>query len=172
MDQVRNQMPAAILASLIGALLLSGCAAVQDVKVVNTPTAPVPVRDVDHRARTPFIAKEFFTLDDLSFNGGKGFTVPAGKRLVIESISVHAISRTGQTLETRIQPPIGSDFIDFYLSMTPISFGPSGLVWTGTHAVKLYADPGKQVALIINRDTPNGPAQIEWTISGYLVDVP
>ena len=50
-----------------------------NVSVINTPAEPVPMRDVDNPARQPFHLQ--------MFGDNNSFTVPAGKRLVIEFVS-------------------------------------------------------------------------------------
>lgn len=67
-----------------GTVTIGGDAAVT---VKNADTAPVPVRDVDRRARQHFQTSTVPT----SFSGrsatGNVVTVPAGKRLVVEQVS-------------------------------------------------------------------------------------
>src|SRR5882724_10299862 len=61
-----------------------------NVNVVNTTASPVPVRDVDHPARQPFHAEAVGGFaDGASITGDIPITtVPAGKLLVIEHVSV------------------------------------------------------------------------------------
>src|SRR5216117_2665883 len=61
-----------------------------NVNVVNTPASPVPVRDVDNPARQPFQAEAVGGFADGASTTGDILitTVPAGKLLVIEHVSV------------------------------------------------------------------------------------
>src|SRR5438132_10795306 len=61
-----------------------------NVNVVNTPASPVPVRDVDNPAKQPFQAEAMGGFADGASTTGDIpiTTVPAGKRLVIEHVSV------------------------------------------------------------------------------------
>jgi hypothetical protein len=45
-------------------------------------------------------------------------------------------------------------------------------VFTGTHAVKWYADPGTEVTFQFSRGNTTDSATAEVSISGYFVDVP
>src|SRR5436190_65074 len=71
-----------------------------NVNVVNTPDNPMPVRDVDNPARQPFQAEAVggfadgaSTTDDIPIT-----TVPAGKLLVIEHVSVFGAMLPGQRM--------------------------------------------------------------------------
>src|SRR5439155_17389827 len=61
-----------------------------NVNVVNTTASPVPVRDVDNPSRQPFQAEVVGGFADGASTTGDITiaTVPAGKRLVIEHVSV------------------------------------------------------------------------------------
>src|SRR5438552_13850372 len=71
-----------------------------NVNVVNTPASPVPVRDVDNPARQPFHVEAVAGFaDGASTTGGILIpAVPAGKRLVIEHLSVSAHALHGQRM--------------------------------------------------------------------------
>src|SRR5207244_13410198 len=71
-----------------------------NVNVVNTPASPVPVRDVDNPARQPFQAEVVggfadgaSTTDEVTIT-----TVPAGKLLIIEHVSVFGAILPGQRM--------------------------------------------------------------------------
>jgi hypothetical protein len=169
-----------------------------DVKVINSPSepvpvtgtvsvsnlggAPLPVRDVDNAARQPFQAKIIdvpIGIPDPIF-----FTVPAGKRLVIENVSAdieaapqcasaprYGLTTTagGVTLEhffyTKDAGTVGSSVND-----ARRAFGLS-------QQTRIYADPNTQVRLDIRTGTfPTCGFAVEDSsgirVSGYLVDVP
>src|SRR6266581_8083891 len=71
-----------------------------NVNVVNTTASPVSVRDVDNPARQPFHAEAVGGFaDGASVTGGILIpTVPAGKRLVIEHVSVFGAMLPGQKM--------------------------------------------------------------------------
>src|SRR6266568_3286494 len=76
-----------------------------NVIVVNTPASPVPVRDVDNPARQPFEAQGMGGFADGASTTGDITiaTVPAGKLLVIEHVSVLGTMIPGQKM---IRAPI------------------------------------------------------------------
>src|SRR6266568_4786805 len=71
-----------------------------NVMVVNTPASPVPVRDVDNPARQPFQAEVVGGFADGASTTGDIpiTTVPAGKVLVIEHVSVFGAMLPGQKM--------------------------------------------------------------------------
>lgn len=115
------------------------------------------------------------------------WTVPAGKRFVIEDIAVFALTITGGqrfcafvSLHTAndVFPP-GAPALagGFY----PIPLADTGLVeatgtrfLVGSRSVRLYADPGTAVSATLQRQTivNDGQDNAQVTLSGYLVDVP
>jgi len=145
----------------------------QDVNVVNTPT----VSDADNPARQPFQAYGYE-----EFIGNLSAyvvitTVPAGKRLIIEHVSVIGSVLTGQKL---IRASIGVGNGDVIFHDLPISaqgseFGGFRDLYIASEQVRLYADPGTQVYYFVARNNYRGSepeGYTEATISGYLVDVP
>ena len=139
------------------------------VNVVNTPG----VRDADNPARQPFQAELFLT----GISGSAGFLqvgqVPAGKRLVIENISVSGVTPTGQRVFVGLITTLG-DFI----ARHPLLVHAQGTNETGeaefviSQQVRLYADPGSNLTFYVKRSSTTGQAVFFYaTISGYLVDV-
>jgi hypothetical protein len=116
-----------------------------------------PVRDVDRPGRQPF------EIQIISSGGpGDGFTVPAGKRLVITSI----ISN-GPTTQTYVgvQTEVGGSQIPYYLPT--LVRGNSAFASQAGEALA-YADPGTGVG--IYTDAQVGVTAV--TITGYFVNVP
>jgi hypothetical protein len=162
-----------------------------EVKVINTSTQPVPtvitntpttkiktdadnpifVQDVDNPARQPFQQK-------MNFNLADGFsevcmpiaTVPAGKRLVIEYVSAKVNIPGGQKLRAlNVFTNLNGDFAYHFLVPTPTGAFNE---YVAGQQVRLYADPNTQVNICASRDTGDGIAPVQATISGYLVDLP
>jgi hypothetical protein len=111
------------------------------------------------------------------------YTVPAGKRLVIEYASMDLCVLPGQSATLSIATTVGGQAAFHYLNGTPpaaapgtISIGcnsptPSSEVATGQQ-VKIYADAGTGVVVTGSRNSTVGSASFHFSISGYLVDVP
>src|SRR6266568_3412190 len=89
-----------------------------NVMVVNTPASPVPVRDVDNPARQPFQAQVVGGFADGAATTGDIpiTTVPAGKLLVIEHVSVFGRMLPGQKM---VRATIQTGDFSTYLRISP-----------------------------------------------------
>ena len=190
MNRIKNSLVAfGGLSLVIGLVMLFTPASTQgqdgtggppprDVNVVNTPLpvtgtvnignlgdSPLAVRDVDNPARRPF-------------HSVLPFTVPAGKRLVIEHYSARFLSDPGcrlsvDALRTSVN---GASLLHFF---TPTLTGSTTQRFSTvvSQQTRLYADPGTTVSrvafLAVEGDQDCLPLQAsEGVVSGYLVDVP
>jgi len=111
------------------------------------------------------------------------YTVPAGKRLVIEYASMHVCVLPGQAATLSIATIVDSQSAFHHLNGTPPAAGP-GTVAIGCNPgvassevavgqqVKIYADGGTGVVATGSRNSTVGSASFQFTISGYLVSVP
>lgn len=105
-------------------------------------------------------------------------TVPSGKRLVIEFVSVRMFVPTGQTPDVRI----GTSSIGFapgttkvFHTIALVSRLKSGVAfdtYETSQSVRLYAAPGTEVTLVAGRSSTSGDAIFNITFIGYLVDLP
>jgi hypothetical protein len=148
-----------------------------NVNVVNTPLpvtgtisvgnlgdSPLPVRDVDNPARQPVQFK---------LGATDSYTVPNGKRLVIEYVSAEIFSFSSCTLTVaRLKTTAGGveQEHQFYLQL--VGTNVTNRYYAANQQTRLYADPNTEVvpgsALVCS-----GFNQIQSTvISGYLVDLP
>jgi len=101
-------------------------------------------------------------------------SVPAGKRMVIEYVSVQAFIPSGQkalfSVIVFLQGQITGTW--HYMESTAIgAFGGQDYFQCG-RLVKLYADPGTTVMPRTDRDSPTGTGQSRMTLSGHLISVP
>jgi hypothetical protein len=142
------------------------------VVVVNPTTKPVLVRQVDSGAVQPLSIKtnafQFGTAGDGS---GILYTVPSGKRLVIEYLSAIVFVQTGQkVLLTKISGAQDADLIAIpsFVGQTVQGFD----FFQSSQLVKGYVDAGGTVEFLIQRDSFNGQMFFKLTMTGYLVDVP
>jgi hypothetical protein len=148
----------------------------QSVTVVNTPDAPVPVRDVDKQNRQPVSATVLISLQEGElFAENDLYQVPVGKLLVIEYVTARVRLQQGQSMEN----------FGFSSSFESVA-GPVFLQWTdmnstgtetffASQSVKVYADrslDSGDMEAFIERDSNTGTGQVVMTIFGYLVDVP
>ena len=99
------------------------------------------------------------------------FTVPAGKRLVIETVSLLVTLPFGQIVESfSITTSVNGQVIDCSLFPSPIPQSGSGSIYGVTQPLKIYADAGTQVIAGILRGFAAGDGSFTLAISGYLVD--
>jgi hypothetical protein len=148
-----------------------------NVIVVNTTASPMPLRDVDNPARQPFQAEAVGGFADGASTTGDITltTVPVGKRLVIEHVSVLGKMLAPQRLvlggigsgqpggkvhwlEIKVQGSNADGTLDYFVA---------------SQLVRFYQDPGP-VRCLAERDSTAGanPASVTFTISGYFVDCP
>ena len=157
--------------AVVGSLIVAGSRGCAKVRVVNTASEPVPIFDVDNRARHPFQEKLVKVLSSGEANGGSSLIVPAGKRLEIEHVSADANAPPGQGLWLSIVTTIGgnADFREFNLVVHPSGISNVRLV---SQPLRAFANPGTLVTGSIKRLDTTGQAVVSFTISGYLVDIP
>ncbi len=148
-------------------------------RIVNPTAAPVPVRVVAEDAREPFQKSLSFTTSA----NNTTYTVPAGKRLVIEFASAHFkmpsdVKVTNVTLTTQLGPSSGP--IAHYLvahfqgTKQPVGLGSQQPTdeFTASQQVRVLAGPGTQVKFGFEFSTFVSQASASMTISGYLLPVP
>jgi hypothetical protein len=158
-----------------------GLAPGTSVMIDSTVGDPVRVRNVNDaiqpvHASTSCLATTIGCLPTI-------YTVPAGKRLVIEYASMSVCILPGQSATLGVTTTTGGKTVTHFLNGTPPAVGPgtfaigcngalpSSSVATGQQ-VKIYADAGSSVFLEADRSNTVGNAGFSISISGYLVDVP
>jgi hypothetical protein len=163
-----------VLASAPRARAQGGPAA-KDVVVTNTPANPVPVRNVDEGSRQPFQRPFSVNLAPTESFGEATFTVPAGKRIVVEYASLRASLPPGQTVFVNIvTTTAGQSAFHPVLISDQGMYGVLHLVGA-SHQTRIYADPGTTITVQFGRDPSAGApggANFFMTLSGYRVDVP
>ncbi|HWN99211.1 MAG TPA: hypothetical protein VNS63_08075, partial [Blastocatellia bacterium] len=126
--------------------------------------SPLVVRDLDNPALQPFVATLLSVNPNTSF-----FTVPSGKRLVIEYVSGQGTLPTGdKLLFVRLQINTGGSTV--FHRFLPVLTGTEGNVdvFLVSQQTRLYAEPGSSVIL----SGPPANTIFSVTVSGYLVDIP
>jgi hypothetical protein len=105
--------------------------------------------------------------------------VPAGKRAVIETVSVFVAIPVGQNLQHAWITTLSVDFNGnpsndtTYLIPVPTGVPFNGLqTYKATQALRLYAEPGAPVTLHLERDANTDVASASFFLTGYLVDTP
>jgi hypothetical protein len=144
------------------------------VTVTNTAAHPVPTRSQDEPGLQPVQRTDL-----VIFAAGEQvkdktlYTVPAGKRLVIEEASVRAQLFTGVSQSMVFLRATGGGFGVHYVPLT--SVGPvdgMGTVLVGTELLRGYADPGVNVDASVTLNTASGSGgRFEVTFTGHLIDL-
>jgi len=99
------------------------------------------------------------------------FTVPAGKRLVIETVSLLIFLPSGQNYDSvSIATSVGGQTVNYSLFPGPIPQSGTASVYGITQPLKIYADAGTQVVAAVLRPIAFGDGTLDLVISGYLVD--
>jgi hypothetical protein len=97
-------------------------------------------------------------------------TVPAGKHLVVETLSVQLdVTPSGSKLEAFVNYISGGANVTLFVPLT-FAYTDTGTgydFYVGMQAVRLYADPG--TALIVSGAGPGNTGTLFLTVSGYLV---
>jgi hypothetical protein len=156
----------------------------QSVTVNNTSSNPVPVHEqgtanvsvVDNHE--PFQRALNLNLSDGQFSDDALFTVPAGKRLVVQYIAVSAFVppdegvsvayRVGDALGTAAGVPIVSGGLQR-------SSAGDHVAWAGGGPVLAYATAGQNFWVFLDREssvtplTAPGTASMTAIVAGYLV---
>ena len=160
-----------------------GLAAGSAVSVNNATSSPVPVRDMNDGIQP---VQATGSCSSPAFTIGCGpltiYTVPPGKRLVIEYASMNACLLPGQTIELQIETELCSQFVTHNLpSVSTVTPGAGVIACNAPSAstqvssgevVHLYADPGTPVLATGLRDSNTGLTSFSFSISGHLVDFP
>ena len=145
------------------------------VGVNNTTASPVPFRDVDNPATQAFEAEAVGGFADGASTTGDITiaTVPAGKRLVIEHVSVLGKMNTGQRL-VRVNFRKASG-LKTETEVKEVGTDANGSTdyFVVSEALRTYANPGL-LQCFAERDSfaGNNPNSVTFTISGYFVDCP
>jgi hypothetical protein len=158
-------------------LIAFGLAAADTPVVVNnTVKNPVPVL-VQAPHETFTFSKEILNPTGSGLIEYTLFTVPAGKKLVIESIAVRTRGPGLFDLKLRYSAPQIQSFV-IPLTMWPYQnpLASEGLILSGLHNVRMYVASNQAVRLQMVGGMPlpapnqNSPTFIDFAISGHLVD--
>ncbi len=147
------------------------------IKVGNDAANPVLVRDIDNPAPNAvrLIAGGSF-IDQGSASGAFGtaqfqdFTVPNGKRFIIENVSIFGLVNSDQTVICELhETPDAVGFPLIFISLSQVR--PN--IWQTSQLVRLYVEPLHQIQWTCSR-TGGGVFQTEYklVVNGYLVSVP
>jgi hypothetical protein len=143
-------------------------AALQQVLVTNTATNPVLTRNVDQFAQTPFQQSFDIKFVPSQLGGSATFTVPSGKRLVLEDVSGNFMTQNGMVVDFSVTTTVAGVTACYWLVLSPQgAAGGYPVSYTADQQVRLYAGPGTTVTLSANRQL-GGSGEGYASVSGYL----
>lgn len=143
-----------------------------------------PMRDVENPDRFPYMVSASGSLESPFVNGFVQFATPAGRRYIIEQVSLQCTtpSATDQittvTVNTRLNQgnvAIGYGAPAIQMSRRgPAPFG--GFVWSGHALVKMYADPdsftpdgGRAISMNVFHTESNVTVACNGLVTGHSV---
>jgi hypothetical protein len=147
-------------------------AAGASVQIGNPSSSPALVRDVDRPGAQPFKAILTSSFNDgfANTNPANTVTVPIGKRLVIEFVTVYITLPSGQSaLLCRLDTTGG--FNEYFTLTAAGNDVAAKATFVGTHRAFVILEPGAQIEAFANRNSGTGSGTLTATISGYLVDI-
>jgi hypothetical protein len=147
-------------------------AATSTINVANSASAPLFVR-VAEPALEPFQQQLMITIPNQETAGSASFTVPTGKRLVVEAVSGYALLPGGMAFRyAALQTSVGGVAANHFLQtrLDPDTRANHIALPVPT---RLYADPGTAVTAQVQRHGVAGAtSDITVSVSGYLLNAP
>jgi hypothetical protein len=145
----------------------------------NNATTPLFVKDVDYSSHEPFVMRWTVSVAaGTSIGAAFSSPVPAGKRLVVEQVTVDGQIRNPVLLigaTVGVDDRIGRDIIlkpNFIGATSSDPFDPFHVDGV-TQQVRLFVNPGQRLSGTARLNLPgNGSSSVIFHIIGYLVDVP
>lgn len=129
------------------------------------------VSDINNPARQPVQLNFAETIPAGSTQASFGtviYTVPAGKRLVLEYFYGHAVAPAGQGVNVALLFP------DYYYPLqerSGIFADPGRSLFQSNEPVRIYYDPGATVRILTYRNQTAGSASTNTRLNGHLVDL-
>jgi hypothetical protein len=137
--------------------------------VNNVEANSIQARDVPNIATEPFQIQLAVDLTEGVATANKTFTaIPAGKRFVIEYVSMRGYVQTEQKLQVWLKK--GS--YDYALvAHSQVSYPNGKEYFAASETVKIYFNAGESLTAFASRWNNTGNSQLIFTLSGYLVDI-
>ena len=144
---------------------------------VTVANAPLAVTATDSPAQQPFTANVEITIldgsnagtDNGNTTGTQTVLVPAGKRLIVQTISLYRNGSTpaGSTVQIFVNSAINGIYSAYSLPPAP---GSDATFSGSTQALTFQADSGTSLVVNAFRNEASGTESETVTVSGYLVN--
>ena len=143
------------------------------VSVANTPLATIPTDEA--APRQPFQGSTTYVIKDHEYFGDAdsddGFNeikVPAGKRLMIQTVSIRKLSNNNEDIRPIIVTNVNAALGAYSLP----NIHDTGAVEPGiTQALTLSGDAGTTIHFALYRTGTTGKEYLDVSIYGYLVNI-
>jgi hypothetical protein len=144
-----------------------------NVQVVNPATAPVPTLDAPTQVLQRQITADFGS-SSATILDKPIYTVPAGKKLVIESVTVSGALHQDEKLVSAFFTTTVNNFkVNYSIPVQHQKITFSGQTEASALAsVRLYATSGTTVTVSAIRSDISGSSSVTFGFSGYLVNAP
>jgi hypothetical protein len=100
------------------------------------------------------------------------YTVPAGKRLVIENVFAHMRVLAGAFVIMSVRTTVGGNSAGAEVLLAPQGTFGRESHFAGNQNIRLYADPNTSVTISYARSVADTTGKLTFGFSGYLVDKP
>jgi hypothetical protein len=100
------------------------------------------------------------------------YTVPSGKRLVIENVFAHMRVLAGAFALVSVRTTVGGNAAGAEVPLAPQGTFGRESHFAATQNMRLYADPGTTVTITYARSVTDATGKATFGFSGYLVDKP
>ena len=152
----------------------SGLAALACLAAVAVFTARASARapQGSDDAKRPYQRLLLLTLDPGEFSDAVSFTVPAGKRFVVEQASAVADMPTGQRVSANVTTTGGGLNGRSWLALASQGAISGFDRYTTTQPTRMYADASTTVSFQASRSDASSSASLNFSVTGYLVDTP
>ncbi len=154
---------------LCGAALLGAIALFIPASQGQTPAIKAPPSvSVPNTADIPICRSNTSDNGNQVSETGTLYTVPAGKRLVIETISARVATASGQSVIGNIGTRIGGQNASTNLLFVFQGNDGTQAKYAATHSVRLYAEAGSSVTFTTVRTDKNAVGNKNVSFTGYL----
>lgn len=137
------------------------------VSVGNTSADPVAIVDVNGDAAQPFNVESRFTISDTATGEiSPCYSVPPGKRLVLEQVSVEVTLGDGVSVSVAQVQNRGNGFMNVLMQ------DAGGPFWQGIEYGRFYAEAGAVLDCVLFKSATGAESDGRFSLTGYLVDVP
>lgn len=143
-----------------------------DVNVVNTVDQAVPVFSIGSMSEEEPFQEQISTVTSGQFASGD-FTLPAGKRLVIESVSAVATLSSGIVPRyLKLRTTVSGGEVEHAIPLALVGGESCCDFYSAALATKIYADAGTDVRVVLELSSPtNSWAENFVSVSGFLLPV-